>query len=139
MTDRDPLEPMLASLTPAPAILPRDRLYFEAGRAAGARGVQHWRLATGLGLCASVMLAVFAFMRPPAVIVEREVVQVEKPTPSMASPRAPVESPTASEDLVRWLKLRNQVVAIGIDELPPAPSGDGVTTRRLRGPWNPLD
>lgn len=135
MTDRDPLAESLASLLPSPASLNRDLLNYEAGRAAGARSTGRWRLAAGLGFTSSAVLVAFGLARPPAVIVQSKVVVVE-PSPSPASTAPAAE---ANTELVQMLKLRNAVLADGVDELPPAPPGPGLAMTSLRRPFHPID
>jgi hypothetical protein len=134
MNPIDPLAAALHSLTPAPVALNRDRLLFEAGRAAGSRTVRRWRsVAVGGGFAALGLAIVLASQPHPHTQVALPVVPLVMPTPLVLAANA-AES-TSSEERLRWLQLRDAVLANGVDELPPAPPGmavpDNAALRRL--------
>ena len=84
--------------------------------------VRAWRLAAAVGFLAANSLAVIFATRPPDVVVRPEIVYVDRqlPTPE-ATVAAPESDAPATTDLVRWLRLRDEVLANGIAALPPAP------------------
>ncbi len=122
----DPLETALAGLAPTPPAVNRDRLLFEAGRAAGCRTANRWRAATHGGGLLAAGLAVALFTRSPEVVVRTEFVPVEKPLPAPEPPPLPPPSPepdpSAAGAVARWLNLRDAVLADGLTALPPAPA-----------------
>jgi hypothetical protein len=150
----DPLAAALATLDPAPPAIDRDRLMFQAGAASRAPVIRLWQLTAGF--LAAMGFTAGMFFRPPAV-VER-VVYVEKsaaPDPGQTAPPAEPPQPTPAQpesapsaapeplavlpraagpagDAARWLRLRNEVLSVGLGVLPdhgrhgaPSPSFRG--------------
>ena len=141
----DPLARALARLAPAPVDLATPAFLFAAGRAAEGRRVAFWqRLCLGqtaLGCAGAALVAVWA-----ASPADRPVARAPVPAVSPASPAVvelapvprevfppsavPVEptgfaiKPTGDEptleERVRWMRLRNDVLAAGLTMLPEA-------------------
>lgn len=123
------LAAQLRGLTPAPAALNRDRLMFEAGRAAAGRGLAMWRGLAAAALLLAATLGAWAGWQGDRV-VER-VVYVPAPTPERSPaeklPEKPVQQgqpvappPALAEEGSLW-NLRLAVLTHGIDALPPPP------------------
>ena len=123
----------LGALAPASTTINRDRLLFEAGRAAAHRNRRIWLVAT-LGIVgAATVFAAMTFTRSPArlVVVERERI-VEKlviAAPSASDAPEHYESPERSEqtassnlnlspEMVRMFQIRQDVARWGPDILP---------------------
>ena len=131
MSAEEPLKPelaalqaALASLTPQAAGLDRDRVMYLAGRAAACQTARR-RGAAWLWPCAtaaSLMLAVVLGLRGQ---------RPSQPAPVAASAPAPYQS-----DANEYFKLRELVLARGVDALPePTVSSDRGDAQPLR----PLD
>ncbi len=141
----DPLARALARLAPAPADLATPVFLFAAGRAAEGRRVAFWqRLCLGqtaLGCAAAAVVAVWAASPadrpgergPVSGVVAGSPAEVElAPPPREVFPPSavPVEptgfavKPTGDEptleERIRWLRLRNDVLAAGLTMLPEA-------------------
>lgn len=141
----DPLARALARLAPAPADLATPAFLFAAGRAAEGRRVAFWqRLCLGqtaLGCAGAALVAAWAASpadRPGERVPVSGVVAVSPAGVELApSPRevfppstVPVEptgfavKPTGDEptleERIRWLRLRNDVLAAGLTMLPEA-------------------
>ncbi|HET6427804.1 MAG TPA: hypothetical protein VFJ30_05310 [Phycisphaerae bacterium] len=123
------LERALASLAPAAPPLDRDRLMFQAGRAAGRRGRWFWPSTSAVAVVA-VVLAVSLTVRPQPRQIERVVfVPVESGgAVSVAGPE-----PEAAEDRwadhARYAAIRNAMLAKGPDALPTSPPAAAATQR----------
>ena len=121
------LERALAGLAPAAPPVDRDRLMFQAGRAAGRRGRWLWR---GASAAAAVVLAVSLIVRPEPRQVERIVfVPVESAgAVSVADP-----DPEAARDRwaehARYAAIRNEILAKGPGALPAPPHAAAATQR----------
>lgn len=122
------LELALSRLRPARSAIDRDQIMFSAGANSVRRSNRSWQTATGL---LAVMLVV-TVLRP---------LPVSQPTEVLSTAAGPIEeAPRTTEDVqalasrpdasfspttTRWtsssqyLHLRNQVVALGADGLPP--------------------
>ena len=124
------LERALSRLAPAPTALARDRVMFEAGRAAGRRG-RLWPASAAFSSAAAVVFGLLLLNRPGPVVVERTV--VVRPDPQPAPPRgapapaAPTEftalpgaadAPPPGAD---YLRRRQEVLRWGVEALPEAP------------------
>jgi hypothetical protein len=128
--DLNELERLLASLSPRPANLDRDRLLFRAGQESRRR---HWvwRMAT-LGVAgACVCLTLMIVLRPapePLVRIVKEQVVVYVPAPeSQASvamaPQSPVAYAPGSPDGMKaqamsYWQMHQQALRFGVDGLP---------------------
>jgi hypothetical protein len=157
----DPLAAALAKLDPAPPAIDRDRLMFQAGAASRAPVIRLWQLTAGflaaIGFAAGMFFRPPAVVervvyveksaapspdRPPPAPEARE---PAAPTPAPA-PAQPESAPSAAPeplavlpraagpagDAVRWLRLRNEVLTVGLGVLPdhgrhgaPSPSFRG--------------
>jgi hypothetical protein len=130
------LESALLALAPAPAGINRDRLLFRAGQASASRRGWAWPAATAALALVAVALGSAWLLRPgPPERVERVYVRVpagdkgiqaspmETPSPSRRADAAPLAPERGNEwdDTERYLKLRNQVIALGADSLPETP------------------
>src|SRR5271169_137423 len=97
------LERSLAGLQPATAGFDRDRLMFQAGRAAATRRRWRWPAATGLMTAVAACLGLLLVLRPePAPVVR--IVYVERPAPEVQpapetpAPPSPVPPPSPAAD-----------------------------------------
>jgi len=121
------LEQALAALRPASAKIDRDRLMFLAGRTSARRRSRLWQCAAGaLAVALAAALSAALYARPAPREVER-VVYVTVARPPAVPAEAPA-APIATPEPGRWrgepyyLKLRDEVLAKGLDALP-APRG----------------
>ncbi len=107
----EPLAERLKRFTPESAVIDRDALLFQAGRAS-ARPARGWKmLAAALAACQLATLAMF-WLRP-----------VPTTGPAVVEPvRYPVEqnSPTPSLDPSEWLARARQASGSSVADLPPA-------------------
>jgi hypothetical protein len=123
----------LGSLAPASTTISRDRLLFEAGRAAARPASWIWPSSTLLFATMSALLAGFLFIREPVqtIVVERErIVEVRVPEPPGTSgfPARRESSshddetvqlePSPSPETMRTLQIRRDVLRWGPDMLP---------------------
>ena len=166
LQDLTATEAALAALAPAPAALDRDRLMFQAGRAARPVAPWSWPAATGVLTAVAAALALVMITRPP-VVTETIVVRVpvavtpalpppktasETPADSQAVAVQPVKATTGSLTPPGYLKLQEQVLHWGLDALysgpPVAPIEAPLTLEKLLGespkqsppsPWWKLD
>lgn len=139
MNDRnDSLATELGSLVPREAELNRDRLMYEAGRAAAMKGLvanrnakRRWRLATGLSAATAVMLAMQLIFSPSfspdavtSIPIAKTPVAIQKtPIPSVKLKAELLQPSELQGDLFRltemsYLNRRNLVLAHGIERLP---------------------
>lgn len=112
------LEGALRALKPASPALERDRLMFEAGKAAGSGPGWLWPTATAAALLVALGLSATLFLREPP---ERVVyVKVSEPPP-VPEPIAIEIEPTkpAPPTRLAYLSLRERVLRDGVDGLPP--------------------
>ncbi len=134
----------LGSLAPASTTISRDRLLFEAGRAAARPASWIWPGSTLLFAALSTLLAGFLFVRDPVqtIVVERErIVEVRVPEPPSTSGfPARRESPSQddetvqlesnpSPETVRTLQIQRDVLRWGPEMLPisiPAENSDSL-------------
>jgi hypothetical protein len=128
-------ESMLGRLQPQPATVNRDRLMFLSGQAAAARPgarrkllARYWgplALAANLLLALTLGILLAAHRSPPAV--ERIVyVSTNQAAGAASSDAAPASTPralAAGDDWGPYLKLRQEVLAHGLDALPEAAGG----------------
>jgi hypothetical protein len=142
----EPLDPQLtalgralAGLAPAPPALDRDRLLYEAGRAAAPPRPWGWVTAA-----AFAALVLGSWVTPEAQRVA-EVRVVERLPAKVTPPDAP-ESPPARASFAAlpgggpaggYLRLRNQVVAWGPDALPAALSPAATPPAHADIRWKP--
>jgi hypothetical protein len=129
-----PLAEALRSLAPTSTAISRDRLLFEAGRAAAARPSWLWPGSTMLFAGLALFLAAFVvFPNPqtPTVVVRERIVEVRVPEIAKAPP---VEVPSGvspahvaevvqddsgpSPEAVHMFHVRNDVLRWGVDMLP---------------------
>ena len=122
----------LSSLTPRSADVNRDRLMYEAGRAAGLKGlvpnragVRFWKFTAAFSTVAAAcfaMLSMLSFGAKPETIVRQD-------APLSTKPNVKQELPAEQRSLVEiaatvrpmnstYLSQRNLVLAEGIDSLP---------------------
>lgn len=143
----DPLAAALAELQPAPPALNRDRLMFAAGAASQRPVVRLWMLTAGF--LAAMGFAAGMYVRPQTVVyVERPssggpvrpAVPEAFPAPAPADvpgersappaePQALGTMTPADPDAVRWLRVRNDVLAAGLGVLPDAGRESRATDR----------
>jgi hypothetical protein len=129
----------LSAAMPHPGRLGRDALLFAAGRAAQARAGRVWRLSTVFLLFACIGLGASATLRAPALVERERVVYVQAPSPSLPAPQSVPEveqrQPTVTVQVSDWadgLRLRERVLAEGVDALPPVlVASNGPTPHRL--------
>src|SRR5579883_1576259 len=125
-------EAALAALAPAPAALDRDRLMFQAGRAARAGFHWGWPVATGVLAAAAAALALVMVLRPPVVtetVVVHVPVEPAPPPKAVAEPSGspevvalqPVAGETESAAPAGYLRLQEQILHWGLDALPSGP------------------
>jgi hypothetical protein len=119
------LQAALTRLAPAPDGINLARLLFRAGEASAARRGWAWVCATAASLMLAAALGGLLLFRPGPQPVERTVfVQVERPKPPAEPPTpgtpaatpAGTDRPSGEGD---YLSLRRQVLAHGVDALPP--------------------
>jgi hypothetical protein len=127
------LEQALASLTPAPGRIDRDRLLFRAGQASAGRRRWLWPAATGVMTSVAATLGFLLLARPAPEPVERVVfIRIEPPQapasqPAQPTPASPATEPSlAAEDTagpaqVSYFRLQDQVLRWGLDALPSPP------------------
>ena len=148
----DPLARALAKLAPAPADLATPDFLFAAGRASESRRVAFWRRLclgqTALGCAGAALFAGWAASPAERVPVTPEFVAVpavvelappprefEPPSTSTVAPTGFAVKPGGDEptldERVRWLRVRNDVLAAGLTMMPEAvppprpPAGSG--------------
>lgn len=114
----DPLALALAKLAPAPADLATPEFLFAAGRASEARRVALWRrlclAQAALGCIAAAVIA--AGFATPAAVPDTP---VSPAAVEVAPPEPPGDGPTLDER-IEALRLRNDVLALGLSALPEA-------------------
>lgn len=132
-----PLANALKALEPATTAISRDRLLYEAGRAAAApKLLWLWRTGTVVFAGLSVVLcAVLVSLdhRPPEIVERERIVEVRVPVEVPVPIPAPSPAPTVNEfvkadvspspDAVHMLHVRNDVIRWGVDMLPAPRSG----------------
>lgn len=123
------LQAALARLAPAPDGINVARLLFRAGQASVPRRTWAWPAATAASALLAATLGAVLVLRPLPPPAERIVI-VKEPAPSPqpavpVSPRVPDETASvpAEADQPRgdgdYLQLRREVLARGVDALPP--------------------
>lgn len=125
------LESSLRSLMPAAAMVNRDQLMYEAGRAAARQAARPWQAMTGLLLVALIGAVIVPLMTesPDRVAgAERSVPQV--PTMELGHAKPLPQTPETTGMLV-YVDLRRRVLQEGVDALP--------TTSAQHSPAEPLD
>jgi hypothetical protein len=124
------LEAALGGLKPARAILNRDQLMFQAGRASARRQNRLWQ---AVSVCMAVVLAVSIVYRPTTRAVEPRPVAVANrvehagpaPSPTLLTRRVTEQRYFAPVN--DYVRMRSEVLRRGIDALPtshPAPATD---------------
>jgi hypothetical protein len=119
--DMTEFENALRSLRPEGGAIDRDELMFRAGRAAGHRQGNHWRLAAGVFAVLTVTLGAALLVRPAAEVQERvRYVEHSAPTrvPVRPGPEAEPERRTGSGRPLVYYDLRERVLTEGVDALP---------------------
>jgi hypothetical protein len=133
--DLNATEASLAALVPIPAALDRDRLMFQAGRAAPAGFHWGWPAATGILAAVAAALALVMILRPPVVtetvVVRSPVESAPAPPPSKTAPElsegpeivalAPPAGQAESLAPAGYLRLQEQILHWGLDALPSGP------------------
>jgi hypothetical protein len=131
--DLSALESALASLTPAPGRIDRDRLLFRAGQVSAGRRRWLWPAATGVMASVAATLGFLLLVRPAPEPIECMVfIQVEPPPapasqPAQPTPATPETEPVlAAADTTRpaqvsYFRLQDQVLRWGLDALPSPP------------------
>ena len=148
------LESALASLSPAPGRLDRDRLLFRAGEAAAGRR-WFWPCATAALAMVSAALGIFVTVRPeprPAIQIVYVPVKDGSPASSEGAPVANGYSTAAGEvvalgrEPLSYFQVEQLVQRWGVDALPdsaPADAGDSAPpascTTDLRNNMNLLE
>ncbi len=123
----------LARLTPTPDGINLAQLMYQAGRLSAARRNGVWRIATAASMMLSLGLGSMLWLRPLPQPTER-IVQVfvqppapppeptpptnDEPTPALSEPDLPTDARQAGGE-TDYLRLRRQVLAHGLDTLPP--------------------
>jgi hypothetical protein len=150
--DLTALEAGLASLAPAAPAINRDFLFYHAGRTAARQGLGIWPYTTGLMTLLSLGLGWVAMQRsqplPTPENFEQRIVIVPANKPDDLPSKPDKESTYAPlvtrqhqgddkmmEDRVRDLRLRDQVLRLGVDTLPSSPKYD---SPERRAPLDPL-
>jgi hypothetical protein len=130
------LENALAALTPLPAVVNRDRLMFQAGRASRQFWNWPWAAATAALALTAAGLGAALILRPAPPAEERLVIiHVREPAPS--APLAPANAPKGVEPgreepstaeledqpppSIPYYQLQNQLLRWGLDSLPALP------------------
>jgi hypothetical protein len=145
------LEAGLASLAPAAPAIDRDYLFYHAGRTAAPQGRGIWPYTTGLMAILALGLGWAAMHRPqPLPNLDKQeprivYVPIDKPQEAPAKPdrdssQAPsmaLNQPNARtiEEKMRDLKVRDQVLLMGIDALPNVQEP---SSPEKRAPLDPL-
>lgn len=144
--DRDPLEQLLESFTPAPVEIDRDQLMFQAGmRAAQVKTVELPALTLGarmrarvwpalalVSTAAALILAVVAWQRPERVVIVERPVEVTTPgVDEVTPPAVKVVAPQVAVDTVRnidplanYVRQRDLVLSGGVDAMAQASIAD---------------
>jgi hypothetical protein len=121
------LERALGTLCPMGAGIDRDALMFRAGRQSLARGGQGWRISTvalTLALGASILFNAWQGSKPmEQVVVQPTAQQQQTAEPIVYLPSPSPEVPRIAQD--NYLKLRSEVLAKGLDALPPPQYSQG--------------
>ncbi len=134
-TDLAAFHAALARLTPVPDGVNIARLLFRAGQLSAPRRSWAWPCATAASLMLAVALAAVLLLRPAPQPVER-IVTVYVPAATQPPPQAEAPSPSTDETPVppspslflsekkegsdgEYFQLRRQVLAHGLESLPP--------------------
>lgn len=145
----------LARLTPSPEGISISRLMFRAGQLSAPRRSWTWPCATAASMLLAAALGSALLFRPPPQPVERIVTVYVQPLPQPApqpEPAAPSteETPASPPQPIagdgNYLRLRREVLANGLDALPPPPPWTNITPaddagvlldvpRNSREPW----
>ncbi len=142
----DPLAQALAALEPMPSTANRDQLMFAAGAAGRDRDVAFWKRIVGgqaLAAClvvgAGIALSDFSsntrgFGGSAAPVADTTSAAPARKSPTAPPKAAPTPAPAASEDadatsaVAKYLQLRSNVLALGVNALPnpiaPPPNVD---------------
>jgi hypothetical protein len=123
------LEAALGGLKPARAAMNRDRLMFQAGRAAARRQSRLWQ---AVSACLTIVLLASIAYRPAPTAVETGVVTVaSRPQPAQAiepaGERHDMPGLRYFESANDYVRMRAAVLRRGIDALPasnPAPTDE---------------
>lgn len=145
----------LARLAPAPDGINIARLLFQAGRLSAPRRSWLWPCATAASMLLAAALGYVLVLRPAPQSVER-IVTVYVHPPAQPAPQTEPAAPSSDETPIpspppiagdgNYLQLRREVLANGLDALPPptpwpaaAPAVDADTLldlpRGSREPW----
>jgi hypothetical protein len=135
--DLTALEAGLASLAPAAPAIDRDYLFYHAGRTAARQGRGVWPYTTGLMAALALGLGWVAIHRPqPLPLVENpepRIVYVPSPKSNELPPKPENDGPSTRpatlpqvkertfEDRMKDLRIRDQVLLMGVDALPRQP------------------
>jgi hypothetical protein len=144
------LEAGLATLAPAAPAIDRDYLFYHAGRTAARQGRGVWPYTTGLMAVIAFGMGWMAVHRPqPLPVVEKQeprIVYVREPSPTepptkrsdepVESISSPIRRPeSTAEAKLREMRIREQVLLMGVDALPRLPES---TAPEKRAPLDPL-
>ena len=120
--DDSDFESRLARLRPAPVAIDRDRMIFEAGRAAGRADRRTWpglALAAGLGLIACGLGGLLARERAARTDLETRVAALAPaPTPIARAPILLDPGPPARLDPNSHFALTRLILDRGLDDFP---------------------
>ncbi|MHC4716096.1 MAG: hypothetical protein ACYS5V_03945 [Planctomycetota bacterium] len=121
------LERTLAACNPSATCIDRDRLLYQAGRAAGRRHRWIWQ---GAAAAATVVLAVSLAVRPEPREIERIVlVPVESPGAVSVADLDPEAARDRWAEHARYAAVRNELLAGELEALPALPHAVGATRR----------
>ena len=136
------VERALGSLKPAPSRINRDQLMFQAGQASAGRRSRVWPAASLVMALLAVTLGVLLLSRPAPEPRER-IIYVTQVVPQREPVKPPLEQAVAAAPEKRlalgemsYLRLRDKVLAQGVDALPSFSSGarERETLEDLLGP-----
>lgn len=140
------VEAALASLSPAPSGVDRDRLMFLAGTASAGRSRAHWTwpAATAATTLLAVWLGAMLAVRPAAPLGGPIAGDQPGPAGETSSPvqRAMAVGDDAEPIRADYLVLRRKVLSEGVDALPPFsafPIEKGPTLRFGSGRGDSMD
>lgn len=130
-------ESFLRSLSPAPAVIDRDRLMFESGRAAGKQSARAWQVSAAAFAAALAAVTLIHTDRAPdaAVIARHNQSSAAGVSPTVVSPEdATIDRPipavlraSSGSEALTYVELRRRVLESGLEALPRPPHRPGRT------------